>query len=1049
MQQFDYQKEISSTFSSEEEFSLNGEIVNPFPGLRPFEIDEFHLFFGREKQVDSILLKLSEHRFIGVLGYSGSGKSSIMYCGVIPMLYGGFMTNTGSDWNIITTRPGSNPLENLTKSILESFNPDFAKDKSEEEVRVVIKTLLKSGSDGITRVISQFDKGKKRNHFILIDQFEELFRFREEKSTAEAYEESVAFVELLIDAIRQTDQSIYIALTMRSDYVGDCSVYNGLTRLINRSNYLVPRMNHAQKRMAIEGPVAVGGGKIANRLVYRLLSEIGDNQDQLPILQHALMRTWNYWLRHKEHGEVMDIRHYNAVGKMSGALSQHADEIFDELNPKQKTIAEILFKALTQKGQDNQGIRRAAVLGDIAELSKVPVEQVIEVVEHFRRPGRSFLMPAAGIELTENSILEISHESLMRIWVRLKTWVDEEYESAQMYNRLSEAAAMYQVGRTGLWRPPDLQLALNWQKKQKPTRAWAARYNEAFERAIVFLDTSRITYEAEQRNQEMLQNRLLKRARMVALILGAAAIIAIVFFIYGVVQQNAAEAQRREAEDNLIAAQRAQQEAVEQRRRAEESAENEKEQRQIVDQQAQQLEVVVDSLENTNFELARVIRSEQEARRIAEREQENAKLQTRIAEREKITADSAKNVAEQRSNEVEQLLYLTVARDISQKSIPVEDDNLKGLLALQAFQFNKNYNGKKYDPYIYNGLYSAISKIEGKTYNTKSLHRGPVRSVVSSDSLNEFYTTGADGMVIRTNVETGESETIMQNRFSGNEIVAVSRDNQYVVVGGDSSYVYVFSPSAENTEPNKIVIHESGIKDIDFLTDNNFIVTSGEDERIMMTNIVTGKSRQIKGTGTEFNDIEISPSGESLAAAGENGKVSVFALNNFEEQVIVEANPIPAKSLSFSPDGKLLGIGNENGEVILWNLETNSLMKKLIGHSSRVSDIEFSNDGQLIASSSLDKTINLWVMNGLDDLPIVLNDNDSHVWDIEFTDDSDYLLAACTDGEVRIWATLADKMAEVMCSKLTRNLTEEEWKVYINNPIIPYRTTCEEEVTDQ
>jgi len=72
--------------------------------LRPFTIHECHLFFGRESQVDEILLKLSQNRSITVMGYSGSGKSSLMYCGLIPVLYGGFMTQTGPFWQVITIR---------------------------------------------------------------------------------------------------------------------------------------------------------------------------------------------------------------------------------------------------------------------------------------------------------------------------------------------------------------------------------------------------------------------------------------------------------------------------------------------------------------------------------------------------------------------------------------------------------------------------------------------------------------------------------------------------------------------------------------------------------------------------------------------------------------------------------------------------------------------------------------------------------------------------------------------------------------------------------
>ena len=79
----------------------------------------------------------------------------------------------------------------------------------------------------------------------------------------------------------------------------------------------------------------------------------------------------------------------------------------------------------------------------------------------------------------------------MRIWVRLKNWVDDEADAVQMYTRLAEAASMYQVGKAGLWRPPDLQLALNWQAKHKPTLVWGQRYNPAFERTMIFLEYSK------------------------------------------------------------------------------------------------------------------------------------------------------------------------------------------------------------------------------------------------------------------------------------------------------------------------------------------------------------------------------------------------------------------------------------------------------------------------------------------------------------------------------------------------------------------------------
>src|SRR5204862_7818925 len=130
------------------------------------------------------------------------------------------------------------------------------------------------------------------NVLVLVDQFEELFRFRRSRPTANARDEAVAFVKLLLEAAGQADVPIYIVLTMRSDFIVDCMDYPGLPEAVNEGQYLVPRMTRDELRLAITGPVAVAGGTIAPRLVLRLLNDVGDDQDQLPLLLHELLRTW-------------------------------------------------------------------------------------------------------------------------------------------------------------------------------------------------------------------------------------------------------------------------------------------------------------------------------------------------------------------------------------------------------------------------------------------------------------------------------------------------------------------------------------------------------------------------------------------------------------------------------------------------------------------------------------------------------------------------------------------------------------------------------------
>lgn len=106
--------------------------LNPFPGLRPFKIEESHLFFGREGQSDEVLLKLSKNRFVGVIGPSGSGKSSFIYCGVLPILYGGFLTDASPNWEVVVTRPGAGPIDNMAEALLKN-NKEYLDADPEEK----------------------------------------------------------------------------------------------------------------------------------------------------------------------------------------------------------------------------------------------------------------------------------------------------------------------------------------------------------------------------------------------------------------------------------------------------------------------------------------------------------------------------------------------------------------------------------------------------------------------------------------------------------------------------------------------------------------------------------------------------------------------------------------------------------------------------------------------------------------------------------------------------------------------------------------------------
>jgi energy-coupling factor transporter ATP-binding protein EcfA2 len=484
--------------------------ANPFPGLRPFESAETHLFFGRDGQSEELLRRLKRTRFLAVVGTSGSGKSSLVRAGLLPALQGGLMAGAGSDWRIAIMRPGSDPVGNLARALASPMVLGSVDgDQSADMQAILAETTLRRSSLGLVELVSRartkVDEGGQplfhdyENLLVVVDQFEELFRFKQLIEEENSQEDAAAFVKLLLEAVRQPEGKIYVVLTMRSDFLGDCSQFWDLPEAINSGQYLIPRMTRDERREAITGPVAVGQGAISEPLVNQLLNDVGDNPDQLPILQHALMRTWAYWRGHPRNGAPMDIPDYKDTGGMAKALSRHADEAYDELSAEQKLIAEKMFKGLTEKGADNREIRRPMEAQEICELTGADQAEVIRVVEAFRREGRSFLMPpptdaltGAPIPLTGESLIDISHESLIRNWERLKTWVDNEAKSARIYKRLAETAVLYSEGRAGLWRGPDLQIALKWREEDKPNQVWARRYHPEFKNAMAFLDKSRL-----------------------------------------------------------------------------------------------------------------------------------------------------------------------------------------------------------------------------------------------------------------------------------------------------------------------------------------------------------------------------------------------------------------------------------------------------------------------------------------------------------------------------------------------------------------------------
>jgi len=554
---------------------------SPYPGLRPFSEDEAELFFGREEQTDQLLDRLQRTRFLAVVGPSGCGKSSLVRAGMIAALQTGLMSGTGAHWRIAQMRPGARPLWRLASALAAPEALDIERQGGATALAFADATLRR-GPLGLVELLQERWLPEGANLLLLVDQFEEIFRFRQEGSADEAD----AFVALLLASAAQADFPVYVVLTMRSDFLGECALFHGLPEAINDGQYLTPRMTREQTRRAIVGPARVFDAEVDAELVTQLLNEIGSDPDQLPLLQHALMRMWQHLQARRGTGSgtpVLTMADYAAVGSIAKALSAHADQVFGELDQRDprddrgRHIAELMFRRLTHRATGKRDTRRPARLDDVAAVAGVPQPEVMAVVEAFRRPDRSFVTPPAGVALAADTVLDIGHESLIRRWDRLNAWVDAEAKSADVYFRLKDSARREQAGRAALWRSPELEEGLAWRTQEAPNEAWALRYGTADDYALAmrFLDRSAGQQRTEQelaeqarRDEEaaerqrrdereqwlQAQVRAGRRFRLLSFALGALAVVALVLLYAAVDSTRRAEAERRNAEEQAALA---------------------------------------------------------------------------------------------------------------------------------------------------------------------------------------------------------------------------------------------------------------------------------------------------------------------------------------------------------------------------------------------------------------------------------------------------------------------------------------------------------------
>lgn len=513
-------------------------VACPYKGLIRYEVEDAVWFHGRERLTAELLARVGTSRFVGVVGTSGAGKSSLVRAGLLAAIRDGALP--GSErWPAVVVVPGRDPIDELARVLSTACG------RTVEHTRA----CLDEGPAALAVLLSDSTAVRGDPFVLLVDQFEELY------TICTNPEQRAHFIDLIATGATDADCPLVVIAAVRADYFGRCADNAELAELF-RGSMLVGAMERDELRRAIEGPARVAGVALEDGLTDRVLADVADEPGALPLLSAALVATWE-----RRRGRTLSKAGYEDVGGVRGALARSAEDAYTHLRVDQQGLARGIFLRLAEPGVGLDDVRRRAPLDEL--LIDDANADVLEILVERR-------LVVAGEQTAE-----IAHEALFRQWPRLREWLELDRDSRRTLRRLTDSASDWDSGG----RDPDLLDR-------------GARLAVALEVAAAYPDDvntlEREFLDAAQARRDHELNRARRTSRRLKLLASGLAVLVVAALVAGAIavsQRRDADRQRSSAVEQRGLAEQQRSRAQEQQRVAEEQSRAAQEQRRVAEEQ--------------------------------------------------------------------------------------------------------------------------------------------------------------------------------------------------------------------------------------------------------------------------------------------------------------------------------------------------------------------------------------------------------------------------------------------------------------------------------